>query len=176
MFPLIRVGLAMRRARSQPPLAPGEVHVVHTRCWPWDIDPFMELNNGRSMTLMDIGRMSFFTRFGLRKVLAANGWRLTMAGATVQYRRRVRPFAKMEIRTRLAGRDDRFLYIEHVTATNEGPAHAALYRAAVVDGSGIVPTDRFAEAMGDGAPDKTTTAFAAAWAEAERSRPWPPEI
>lgn len=101
---------------------------------------------------------------------------MTMAGAMVQYRRRVPPFCKIEIRSRAIGRDARFTYIEHLTLADGVPAHNAVYRVAVVDKDGIVATDRVAVALGrpdwaPGLPD-----WVAAWAAAEALRPWPPEI
>jgi len=175
MYPLIRVGLAMRRARRAPRLAPGEVHVERTRCWPWDVDPFMELNNGRTMTLMDMGRIPVFIRSGLLDVLEREGWRLTMAGASIVYRRRVPTFAPLEIRTRPMGRDARFLYVEHLTSAKGEPAHHAVYRAAVVE-RGIVPTDRVIAAAGETVWDAALPDWAADWAAAESKRPWPPEF
>lgn len=176
MYPYLRVIGSVLSARRMPKLEPGEVHVIHTRCWPWDIDPFMELNNGRSMTLMDIGRIPTALRTGLLAAIQAKGWRMTMAGACIQYRRRVRPFAKMEIRTRAVGRDRRFLYIEHVTYTGGEPAHNAVYRAVVVDENGIVDTDRVAEAMGRSDWNPPLPEWMADWAAAEAKRPWPPTM
>ena len=115
MYPYLRVIGAVLSARRMPPLEPGDVHVIRTRCWPWDIDPFMELNNGRSMTLMDIGRIPTALRTGILAAITREGWRMTMAGACIQYRRRVPPFAKMEIRTR--GGDVEVRINGHVTAT-----------------------------------------------------------
>ncbi|MGG7567549.1 acyl-CoA thioesterase [Rhodovulum sp. DZ06] len=176
MYPYLRAALSIFRASRMPPLAPGDVHVVHTRCWPWDIDPFMELNNGRTMTLMDLGRIPVAIRSGLIKAVQANGWRLTMAGACVQYRRRVIPFAKMEIRTRAIGRDDRFIYLEHLTLAGGVPAHNAVYRAVVAGPDGIVPMDRVAEAMGQEDWNPPLPEWVADWAAAEAKRPWPPEM
>jgi acyl-CoA thioesterase FadM len=174
MYPLIRVALAMRAARKMPAQAPGEVHSITTRCWPWDIDPFMELNNGRSMTLMDIGRLPLAQRGGLIAMMKREGWRMTMAGAVVQYRRRVAPFAPMEIRTRAIGRAARFLYIEHLTLARGVPAHNAMYRAAVVDADGIVDTDRVAASLGHGDWNPELPPWVRAWSDAEALRPWPP--
>lgn len=176
MYPLIRVAREMFRARRMPDLQPGEVHVVHTRCWPWDIDPFMELNNGRTMTLMDIGRLPLAVRTGLIGVLRRKGWRLTMAGAVVQYRARVTPFAKMEIRSRLAGRDARFVYIEQLTMAGGRPAHHAMYRGAIVGPDGIVPTDEVDEALPGPSWNPPLPEWARIWAEAERARQWPPAL
>ncbi|TYO85393.1 acyl-CoA thioesterase [Oceanicella actignis] len=176
MYPFFRVFMAVARARRQGPLRPGQVHSVRTRCWPWDIDPFMELNNGRSLTLMDIGRISMFARLGLRRLLAERGLRLTMAGARVQYRARVLPFAPIEIRSRVLGLDARFILVEHLTLTRGRPAHHALYRVAVVGPQGLVPApaalaDHSDEAWRAPAPD-----WAVGWSAAENAIPWPPEL
>lgn len=176
MYPFLRVAAAMLRARRQPSLAPGETHVVRTRCWPWDIDPFLELNNGRTLSLMDIGRLSLAQRSGLIDALRANGWGLTMAGVAVQYRRRVTPFAPMEIRSRVLGRDARFFYIEQLTLTRGTAAHHAVYRGAIVGPGGIVPPGQVSEAMGMADWDPPLPPWVAAWAAAEAERPWPPTI
>jgi len=177
MYPFIRVGLELLRARRMAPLAPGETHVSRTRCWPWDIDPFMELNNGRTLTLMDIGRMSLVLRSGLVAVLRREGWRMTMAGGAVRWRRRVTLMARLEIRSRFVGRDARFLYVEQTIALADGaPAHHAVFRVAVADGGGLVGADRVAAALGDEGWDAPLPGWVAAWAEAESARPWPPEM
>ncbi|MEM6440342.1 MAG: acyl-CoA thioesterase [Pseudomonadota bacterium] len=176
MYPFIRVAREVLRARRMPRLQPGEVHVVRTRCWPWDIDPFMELNNGRTMTLMDIGRLPLAVRIGLIGVLREKGWRLTMAGAVVQYRKRVRPFAKMEIRSRMAARDERFVYMEQLTMTEGLPAHHAMYRGVVVGPDGIVPTDEVQAALPIPDWNPPMPKWARQWAEAEKSRQWPPAL
>ncbi|MEO0680294.1 MAG: acyl-CoA thioesterase [Pseudomonadota bacterium] len=176
MYPLIRVARAMFSARRMPLLEPGEVHVVHTRCWPWDIDPFMELNNGRTMTLMDIGRLPLAVRSGLIEAIRRKGWRLTMAGAVVQYRRRVLPFAKMEIRSRVAGYDDRFVYLEQLVMTKGQPAHHAMYRGVIVGPNGIVPTSEVLAELPYDDWDMELPEWARIWAEAETKRQWPPAL
>ncbi len=176
MYPFIRVFLAASRAMRQPPLAPGETHAIRTRCWPWDIDPFMELNNGRSLTLMDIGRISMFARLRLRAHLAERGLRLTMAGSRVQYRARVLPFAGMEIRSRVIGSDARFLYVEHLTLTRGKPAHHALYRVAIVGPDGIVPTEVGLAGLDHPGWRASPPDWALGWAAAENAIPWPPSL
>ncbi len=39
-----------------------ESDVIPLMVWPQDIDPFLELNNGRYVTLLDLGRYGFGTR------------------------------------------------------------------------------------------------------------------
>ena len=98
-----------------------------------------------------------------------------MAGASVRYRRRVRPMERIEIRSRLACWDERFMYLEQSMWVKGQPTSHILYRAAVTDKNGMVPSERVLEAMGE---TKVTPPpvpdWISAWVEAEAKRPWPP--
>jgi hypothetical protein len=112
MYPLIRMAKEFWVHRNAPPLGLLDTHVSHHICWPWDLDIWLEFNNGRSLTLYDLGRIPLARRTGLMAALRRNGWGLTMAGASVRWRRRTRVFERLEMHSRCVGWDDRFLYIE----------------------------------------------------------------
>lgn len=174
MYPLIRLGLELALGRAAPPLPVDGVHVSRHTCWPWDIDPWGELNNGRTLTLYDLGRVPLVIRCGLGRVLREKGWGLVVAGASVRYRRRVRAFHRLEMRSAFIGRDARFLYVQQAMYRRGEAVSAVLIRGAVTDAGGIVGTDRVLAALGDPAP--ALPAWATAWAEADALRPWPPEF
>src|SRR3712207_9518184 len=77
------------RQRGAAPLDLFGTHESHHVCWPWDLDVFGELNNGRALTLYDLGRLPWSARIGLTRVLRAQRWQIAVAGASVRYRRRV---------------------------------------------------------------------------------------
>jgi acyl-CoA thioesterase FadM len=161
--------------RKSPPLALTETHVSYHYCLPWDIDLWMELNNGRTLTLYDLGRIPFARRAGLVKVLRRRGWGLTMAGASVRYRRRIRSFEKIEMRSRVVCWDDRFLYIEQSMWKMNGEcANHILYRAAVTGTQGIVPPPAVREEMGQRRDSPAMPEWVGNWVVAEAQRPWPP--
>ena len=56
MYPLIRLAKEYLIARKAPPLTPLGTHVSYHRCWPLDIDLYMAMNNGRILTILDLGR------------------------------------------------------------------------------------------------------------------------
>ncbi|MEM6373927.1 MAG: acyl-CoA thioesterase [Pseudomonadota bacterium] len=175
MFPFVRLIKDMLIARRQPALEMGETHVSHHRVWPWDLDGFMELNNGRALTLYDLGRLGMGLRSGLMTALRHQKWGLTMAGSSVRYRRRLHAFEKFEMRSRAVCWDDKFVYIEQsMWKTNGDCASHVLYRAAVTDHNGIVTTDRLLAAMGRTDASPETPDWIAAWIKAEAMRPWPP--
>ncbi|ARE40318.1 Mesenchymal stem cell protein DSCD75 [Rhodovulum sp. P5] len=148
MYPFLRLAKELHIHRKAPPLPLTGTHVSTHVCWPWDLDVWWELNNGRTLTLLDLGRIPLARRVGLIDTLRRERWGLTMAGVSVRYRRRVRMFDRFEIHSRCVGWDDRFIYIEQGMWRRGDWANHALYRSAVTDENGIVATDRVVRAMG----------------------------
>lgn len=175
MYPFLRMFKELWLAHKAPDISLFETSVTHHRCWPWDIDLWMELNNGRTLTLFDLGRIPLAKRAGLIKALQSQRWGLTMAGVVVRYRRRVRTFEAFDIKSRLVCWDGKFLYLEQCMVKKDGEvANHALYRAAVTDKNGIVAPDRVLSAMGKSGETCVIPDWIQAWIEAENKRPWPP--
>lgn len=157
-----------------PPLTVGQAHVSRHIIRPGDIDVFMELNNGRTLTLYDIGRMALFVRLGILPIMKENGWVGTVAGSSVRYRRRVRMFDRVTMRSRITGWDARFIYAEHsMWRSGECTSHG-LIRMAVTGRNGLVPTAELAQVMDVPAEGPPLPPWIQAWADAEAQRPWPP--
>ena len=176
MYPFLRFHAENRRTRRQPPLGIFDTHVSHHRCLPWDLDPWVELNNGRTLTLYDLGRMGLAQRTGMVDQLKAHRWGIAVAGVSVRYRRRVRNFDRVTMLSRMMGWDDRFLYLEQSLWKGAECANQMLMRWAVTCESGIVPGPQVAAAMGHDGPSPALPGWVQAWIDAEASRPWPPEI
>lgn len=174
MFPFIRFAKELLIHRNDPKLALTDIHVSHHRCWPWDIDMFGELNNGRTLTLYDLGRLPLAMRVGFLTVLREKKWGSTMAGASVRYRRRIRMFERFEMRSRVVCWDERFIYLEQSIWVDEQPASHILYRSAVTDQNGIVSTVKVIEAMGVEMTVHEIPQWISEWIKAEDHRPWPP--
>jgi len=174
MYPLIRLAKEYLIARKAPPLTPLGTHVSYHRCWPLDIDLYMEMNNGRILTILDLGRSSLAYRAGLLQALHKQGWGLTMAGTSVRYRKRIRPFVKFRVVSKAIGWDDKFMYLDQSIWIGEECAVQALYRSAVTDKNGLVRPERLFEAMDFDEPQPQLPDWVEAWIEADATRPWPP--
>lgn len=174
MYPFFRMGKEIIKFRNAPNLKIGENHVSHHICWPWDLDFWFELNNGRTLSLYDLGRIPLATRMGLIATLRTQKWGLTVAGSSVRYRKRVRMFDKLEMRSRLTTWDDRFIYLEQTMWHKDTCTSAAVFRTAVTDKNGIVTTDRVIEAMGISTPRPDMPKWVSDWIVSENNRPWPP--
>ncbi|MEO0946349.1 MAG: acyl-CoA thioesterase [Pseudomonadota bacterium] len=175
MYPLFRLVRTYILARGAWKLNVEETHLETLRVWPWDIDVFMELNNGRMLTLMDLGRFGYFIRNGITTKLSKNGWYGTVAGTAVRYRRRITVFQKLELHTRVLGWDERFTYIDQSFWRGEECCAQAVIRTAIADGKGIVPTEQVAELLGYPKESPPLPDWVQAWAKAETQRPWPPK-
>ncbi len=176
MYPVIRMVGEMIRAGRAGPLPLFGTHVSAHRCWPQDIDLWVELNNGRTLTLLDLGRIPLSRRIGLVARVRARGWGMTVAGVSVRYRRRIRLFQRFEMRSRLAGWDARFFYFDQTMWNRAGECTTqALYRIAVVGADGIVAPGQVLQTWQPDAQPPVLPDWIAAWIEADRRRPWPPE-
>lgn len=176
MYPMLRFMGGMARARRMPHLRMLDTHVSHHRCWPWDLDPWLELNNGRTLTLYDLGRLPLALRTGLIGVLRREGWGITVAGSSVRYRRRVRVFERFAMLSRVIGWDDRFLYMEQSMWKGTECANHMLLRSAVTSPQGIVAPERLVAAMGLAPASPPLPEWVAAWIAADATRPWPPTL
>jgi acyl-CoA thioesterase FadM len=174
MYPFLRMVRAVWTGRRAPPLGVFDAHVSRHICWPWDLDPWVELNNGRTLTLYDLGRIPLGLRTGLAGVLRARGWGLTVAGSSVRYRRRVRGLDRFTMVTRCLGWDARFFYMEQsMWVRGECTSHMIL-RAAMVGKGGIVAPSQAAAALGVAPDSPALPPHVLAWIAAEAERPWPP--
>lgn len=176
MYPFARLALVSHRARRRARLAVDEAAHLPLTCWPWDIDMYAEMNNGRVLTLYDLGRFDHAVRIGLIDVLKAQDWGFAVGGASVRYRRRVRAFERLVLSTQAVAMDDRWFYSHQVMRRGEEAVSAGLMRLCCTDRNGIVPTAQVMDALGAGDMALDPQPWVQAWIDAEAVRPWPPEV
>ncbi len=175
MYPFLRLARELWHTRNASPLGVTDTHVSHHRCWPQDLDPWVELNNGRTLTLYDLGRIPLGIRTGLSSTARSKGWGMTVAGASTRYRRRVRLWDVVEMHSRCIGWDARFFYMEQSMWRGAECTSHMLLRSAVTSAAGIVPPEQVIVAMGLSQPSPALPDWVAAWTQADARRPWPPE-
>jgi acyl-CoA thioesterase FadM len=174
MYPYIRLLKEVLKAHQAPPLGLLDTHVSEHLCWPWDIDPWMELNNGRTLTLFDLGRVPLGIRTGLHKAVLKNRWGMAIAGNSTRYRKRVTAFQHVTMRTRCLGWDARFLYIDQTMWQGDDCTSQMLARSAFTSKQGIVAPARVIAAMGQNPESPALPDWVMAWIDADATRPWPP--
>ena len=175
MYPIIRLITTSIKSKLASSLSVHDASETTFFCRPWDLDLFMEVNNGRMLTLYDLGRFNLSIRCGLAAVLRRKRWGLVVAGSSVRYRRRVRLFDKVTMRTQVVGVDDRWIYVAQSMWVKGHPASSVLLRTAITSKSGTVPTESVLHELGLESWNSELPEWVKAWAEGDSQRPWPPQ-
>lgn len=80
MYPYILTLRTLLTARFRSKLAFSDTGVIQLRAGLNDIDHYGEVNNGRQLTLMDLGRYDLGVRGGLMKIITQQKWGLAVGG------------------------------------------------------------------------------------------------
>ncbi|MCV6601341.1 MAG: acyl-CoA thioesterase [Cohaesibacter sp.] len=174
MYPLVRLARILFKAYRSPALSMHDQGQISFYCRPWDIDPFMEMNNGRILTLYDLGRFELSTRAGLWQTLQKNSWGLAVAGSSTRYRKRIKLFDKVVMKTRVAGIEGRWFYIEQSMWVKGQPCNSVLLRTCVTSKGKAMDSQEVLDAMDLSAEDMTLPDWVRGWVDGDALRPWPP--
>ncbi|MGW9113414.1 acyl-CoA thioesterase [Microbacterium sp. NPDC055683] len=144
---LLVIRRAKRRARRVGVRPLDDVYRIRLRVLPTDIDLLRHLNNGRYLSLFDLGRWDMLERSGLTGLFRSRGWYPVVSSETITFRRSLELWQRFELETRWIGRDDRALYMEH-RAVVDGEIYAqAIIRARLLGKAGPVPHDELFAAV-----------------------------
>jgi len=86
---------------------------VRLRVWPNDLDLNLHVNNGRYLSLADLGRIDYFIRSGLFELARRERAFPIVGDAIAKFRRDLKLFEQFEIETRLLGWDHKWGFMEH---------------------------------------------------------------
>jgi acyl-CoA thioesterase FadM len=156
-----------RRREGTVPL--DQVTRIRLTTLPTDIDLLRHMNNGRYLSLFDLGRWDMTTRTGLGDAFRENGWYAVVANETITFRKSLELFTRFDIETRWIGHDERALYIEH-RAVVDGEVYArAVVRGRILSRSGgSVTHEELFGALGFDDDLPAAPEWAHDWAEATR--------
>lgn len=94
-------------------VAPFGVSRVRFRVWPHDLDTNLHMNNGRYLTIADLGRTDLLVRSGLWQAVLKHRWMPMLSGGIVRWRREIRPFQPFDLLTRVVFWNTRNIVMEH---------------------------------------------------------------
>ncbi|MDN6380314.1 MAG: thioesterase family protein, partial [Brevibacterium aurantiacum] len=103
-----RLLVFMIRVRFRSRLSMWDTSHVRFRVNLSDLDVMRHMNNGRYLTLMDLGRMDLMLRSGFWKKVTDQGWYPVIAGQSITYRRSLTLWQKFELSSRVIGHDERW--------------------------------------------------------------------
>ncbi|MGL4406701.1 MAG: acyl-CoA thioesterase [Notoacmeibacter sp.] len=124
-----------------------DVHRLSFRVLPNDLDTNMHMNNGRYLTIMDLGRTDALIRSGLVKSVISEKWMPVIAGISMIYRRSLAPFERYTLETHLIGWDEKWVFMEQAFVRQNGDVAARAYvKATFLKKGQRVPSADIAEA------------------------------
>ncbi|WP_458042673.1 MULTISPECIES: acyl-CoA thioesterase [Bacteria] len=158
---------ARRRLRRDGLLPPTTVGRIRLRTLPTDIDVLRHMNNGRYLSLFDLGRWDLLLRTGLADAMRTRGWYAVVSSETITFRKSLGLWQRFTLESRLIGHDDRAIYLEHRAVVNGEIYARAIIRARMLKRSGgSVSHEELFAAVGrpEGLPE--VPAWVHAWAVA----------
>jgi acyl-CoA thioesterase FadM len=101
---------------------------------PNDLDFNMHMNNGRYLTVMDLGRLDLILRSGLLKIMMQQKSVPILASAKIRYRLSLDPFQKFTLQTQIVGWDEKWFFIEQRFLMGSGPKQGEVAAIGLVKG------------------------------------------
>lgn len=164
-------------APRRPKLAvPADTSTLVLRVLPTDLDLSLHMNNGRYLTIMDLGRIDLLIRSGLGRAVWQNGWTPVANAVVMRFRRELRAFDRYRLETRVVGWLEEAVLMEQIFVFDRGDregqvAARALFKGALYDRKAkrYVPVAQLMETLGATAESPLPTPEVEAFLAADRA-------
>jgi len=141
------IATLLRSARA-PRLGFLDESVLPMRVWPDDLDFNGHMNNGRYLTLMDLGRFDLLTRMGVSRAALKRRWRPMVGSAVIRFRRPLSAFQSFELRSRIVCWDAKWIFVEQRFERRGKEVAAGAIKGLLRGPEGNVPTAELLAAAG----------------------------
>lgn len=117
------------------------VYKLNYRVLPSDLDLNFHMNNGRYLTLMDLGRMDLTCKSGLLKLILKKNYRPVAAAINIIFMKQLSPFESFTLETKVLSWDHEWFYLEQSfrKKNNQIAAHAIVKAAFLRNGKRLEP-------------------------------------
>ncbi|MFM1813956.1 MAG: hypothetical protein RLZ98_651 [Pseudomonadota bacterium] len=139
-------------AWRKPRLGPADKAVLRSIVFPLDLDLNMHMNNGRYLTLLDLGRIEMMIRLGFVPAIRKYKWNPVVGAQKIAFLKALGPFQRFEIHSRVLGWDEKWLYF-HQTFEADGDVYAeAVIKTIFLSPEGRVPSAELMRSIGADGP------------------------
>lgn len=135
-----------------------------------DLDLYGHMNNGRFLTLMDLGRIDLIRRSPLAAVIRDHRWNPLVGSVLMRYRRPLLFGETFELRTRILCWDEKWFYLEQRFEKSGQSAAVGLVKGLFMSPGGAVPVPRVLKECGWSGVSPEIPEKIRRWAEAENLR------
>lgn len=115
------------------PLAPI---ILPLRVMPNDLDIFWHVNNGRYLSIMDLGRLQLMLALGLIAPLRKRGWLPLLGSVKIHYLRPLTVFESFNLSTQMLYWDEKWIYMEQKFFKGETLCAVALLKVLFITKKG----------------------------------------
>lgn len=165
----MRLLLVFLTTIGKPRLHPRVPTARTFRVWPWDIDAFLHMNNGRYSQIMDVARIDWMRRSRILDAVIKNRWGGLLGGSLIRFRRSLKPFQRYRVWTEVVSWDERWFFLEHRFETMDGKLVAVgLTRAGLQARGKWVSTESVVDAVVPGLKSPAHPRRVLDWLNADR--------
>lgn len=165
-----RLILVIVKALFRPRLDPLGESVLHFRVWPFDVDINGHMNNGRYLTLMDLGRTDLMMRTGMGRLVMQQKWMPVIASAKIRFRKSLLPFRKFTLQSRVLCWDEKWFFLEQRFVRDGRTVAYALVKGMLRKSGGYVaPGEIFERVLGRKVASPEMPAVVKEWIDFEDS-------
>lgn len=108
----LRLLIIIFTGRWRKPMQPLDTSVITLHVLPNDLDLNWHMNNGRFLTIMDLGRMDLLKRTGTLDMAIKNKWMPIVGTARIDFHRPLKLWQKYELHSHIYGWDEKWIYLE----------------------------------------------------------------
>lgn len=144
----LRFIIVFIRALFKPRMAMLDTSVLHFHVLPNDLDLNRHMNNGRYLSIMDLGRIDLIARIGLFSLARKKGWLPVVGTVHMRYRRPLKLFQAFELHTRLVYWDDKWVFIEQRLVSRGKICALGTVQGLIRAKDGNVPTSFLMQELG----------------------------
>ena len=152
-----RLFLLLIKLIRKPSLGLLDTSVLKLRVLPNDLDINMHMNNGRYLSIMDLGRVDIMHRIGLMEHIITNRWSPVVGHLHMRFRRPFKLFQQYELSSRIVSWDEKWVYIEQTFICNHKIHAVGLVQGLIRGKEGNIPSSQILELLGLNQPPPVLT-------------------
>lgn len=142
------IWLLLRLPFMKRPAHPLDAMQLDMRVWPNDLDLNMHMNNGRYLTIMDLGRLHLTFVNGLLGACLKRGWLPVLGSAKIHYLKPLNVFQKFKLESKVIYWDEKWIYMEQNFFKADVLCATALLKALFVGKEGKIPSQQLIDLIG----------------------------
>ncbi|MGD9591406.1 MAG: thioesterase family protein [Candidatus Berkiella sp.] len=140
-----------------------------------DLDLNFHVNNGRYLTMMDLGRIHYMAKTTLLKKTLKRKWMPVLGSTKVNFIRPLNAFNKFTMTTQLLYWDEKWVYLEQKIFKKDQLCVTALFKILFISKKGKIASEELLKLFPQTTLKPSLPDYLGAWMESEKVRADPPK-